>query len=70
MSLYFSALLIENEDGSQMRLSAFDPSKREAAAKQLLVPKNIHHGPNSQKKVCTLKEQCVFCARASVSFYR
>ncbi|XP_033636533.1 DNA-directed RNA polymerase I subunit RPA1-like [Asterias rubens] len=45
------ALLIENEDGSQMRLSAFDPSKREAAAKQLLVPKNIHHGPNSQKKV-------------------
>ncbi len=45
------ALLIENEDGSQVRLSAFDPSKREAAAKQLLVPKNVHHGPNSQKKV-------------------
>ncbi|XP_038067709.1 DNA-directed RNA polymerase I subunit RPA1-like [Patiria miniata] len=45
------ALLIENEDGSQMRLSAGNPSQREAAAKQLLVPKNIHHGPNSQKKV-------------------
>ncbi|XP_022089266.1 DNA-directed RNA polymerase I subunit RPA1-like [Acanthaster planci] len=45
------ALLIENGDGSQMRLSAWNHSQREAAAKQLLVPKNIHHGPNWQKKV-------------------
>ncbi|XP_030852023.1 DNA-directed RNA polymerase I subunit RPA1-like [Strongylocentrotus purpuratus] len=45
------ALLIENEDGSQVRLRADNQSQRESVAKRLLTPSNINKQNTGSKKV-------------------
>ncbi|XP_033101512.1 DNA-directed RNA polymerase I subunit RPA1-like [Anneissia japonica] len=45
------ALLIENEDGTQMKLKADNKTQREAIAKQLLTPQNPRHAVTGQKRV-------------------
>ncbi|XP_071952689.1 DNA-directed RNA polymerase I subunit RPA1-like [Antedon mediterranea] len=45
------ALLIENEDGTQMKLKADNVTQREAIAKQLLTPQNPRHAITGQKRV-------------------
>ena len=42
---------MENEDGSIVKLKPWEPSQREAAAKQLLTTKNPQMAMFGQKKV-------------------
>ena len=49
--LLHRALAVENEDGTVVKLKSWNPSQREAVAKQLLTPKNLHMAAFGQKKV-------------------
>ena len=56
--VFYSATLIENEDGNRIMLHASKPTQREALAKQLLTPSA--DGKLGSKKVKLKKEKIPF----------
>ena len=54
---HLRALLIENEDGSQVRLRADNQAQRESVAKRLLTPSNVPNQTMGSKKVWYLNQK-------------
>lgn len=50
----FRAVLVENEDGARIKVSATDCTQRESVAKRLLTPGDTSDGIKGKKVVCVI----------------
>lgn len=50
----FRAVLVENEDGTRIKVSATDCTQRESVAKRLLTPGDTCDGIKGKKIVCVI----------------